>query len=58
MSWDDSFINLRLFFTSEILEDLGYNVLAATNGEEALVVYDENSTIIDLVVSDMIMPEK
>jgi CheY-like chemotaxis protein len=49
---------VRLFFASEILEDLGYNVLAAANGEKALVVYDENSTIMDLVVSDMVTPEK
>ena len=45
-------------FTLEMLKDLGYNVLAATNGEEALTVYAENSDSIDLVVSDMIMPEK
>jgi two-component system cell cycle sensor histidine kinase/response regulator CckA len=45
-------------FTTEMLEDLGYKILVATNGMEALAVYAENSDIIDLVVSDMIMPEK
>lgn len=45
-------------FTTEMLEDLGYNILVATNGEEALAVYAENSDSIDLVVSDMVMPEK
>ena len=44
--------------TSELLKDLGYNVLAAANGGEALAIYAENSDIINLVVSDMIMPEK
>jgi signal transduction histidine kinase len=45
-------------FTIEMLKDLGYNVLAAKNGVEALVTYTENSDIINLVVSDMVMPEK
>ena len=49
---------MLMFFTSEMFEDLGCNVLAATNGEEALAVYDEKSTIMDFWVSDMIMPEK
>ncbi len=44
-------------FSSEMLSDLGYNVLIACNGEEALAVYAENHDIINLVVSDMIMPK-
>ncbi len=39
-----------------ILEDLGYSVLLAENGEEALSVFKENKKTIDLVILDMIMP--
>jgi CheY-like chemotaxis protein len=45
-------------FSSEMLKDLGYNVLMASDGEEALVVFQENLEVIDLVVSDMVMPKK
>ena len=45
-------------FSSEMLKDLGYEVLTASNGEEALTVFAENYEIINLVVSDMIMPKK
>lgn len=39
-----------------MLEDLGYTVLEAENGEEALKIYMEFSGIIELVILDMIMP--
>lgn len=39
-----------------ILEDLGYSVLLAENGEEALSVFKENKKAVDLVILDMIMP--
>lgn len=39
-----------------ILEDLGYTVLLANNGEEALAVFREKGDTIDLVILDMIMP--
>jgi signal transduction histidine kinase len=45
-------------YSSEMLKDLGYNVLMASDGEEALVVFQENLEVIDLVVSDMVMPKK
>ncbi len=45
-------------FSSEMLKDLGYDVLTASDGEEALAVYAENNDSISLVVSDMIMPKK
>jgi len=45
-------------FAAEMLKDLGYNVLTAVNGEEGLAVYGENKNIINLVVSDMVMPKK
>jgi CheY-like chemotaxis protein len=44
-------------FSSEMLTDLGYDVLTACNGEEALVLFAENHDIINVVVSDMIMPK-
>ena len=45
-------------FSSEMLKDLGYNVMIASDGEEALVLFQENQEVIDLVVSDMVMPKK
>jgi len=45
-------------YSSEMLKDLGYNVLMASDGEEALVVFQENMEVVDLVVSDMVMPKK
>ncbi len=43
--------------TSEMLTEIGYNVLTARSGEEALAVYGENQGRIDLVILDMIMPD-
>ena len=40
----------------ELLEELGYTVLSALSGQEALQIFQENSTKIDLVIMDMIMP--
>jgi len=39
-----------------MLESLGYQVLPARNGKEALEIYRENQEKIDLVILDMIMP--
>ena len=39
-----------------ILEKIGYHVLAARSGEEALKIYRERDTLIDMVILDMIMP--
>lgn len=41
----------------ETLELLGYRVLTATNGQEALDVLERQLDAIDLVLTDMIMPE-
>jgi two-component system cell cycle sensor histidine kinase/response regulator CckA len=38
------------------LKTLGYSVLTATNGFQALETYEKNKAIIDAVVIDMIMP--
>lgn len=40
----------------QIFESLGYTVLAAPNGEEAVEIYQSNRHKIDLVILDMIMP--
>ena len=40
-----------------MLERLNYRVLTATNGEEALAVYDAYEQEIALVLADMIMPK-
>ena len=39
-----------------ILERIGYHVLAARSGEEALKIYREKDALIDMVILDMIMP--
>ena len=40
----------------QLLSRLGYNVLSASSGEEALAVFDEHRDDIDLIIIDMIMP--
>jgi CheY-like chemotaxis protein len=39
-----------------LLSELGYTVMAARSGPEALEVYRQNSSRIDIVIMDMIMP--
>ncbi|NLD37192.1 MAG: PAS domain S-box protein [Desulfatiglans sp.] len=41
---------------TRMLEKLGYIVLAAKNGKEAMQVYQENRDKIDMIILDMIMP--
>ena len=41
----------------EMLEKLGYRVLRAISGKEAISEYQANSTKIDLVILDLIMPK-
>jgi PAS domain S-box-containing protein len=41
----------------EILEKLGYEVITAASGTEALTVFKNNKKKIDLVILDMIMPD-
>ncbi|MFZ6017667.1 MAG: response regulator [Nitrospirota bacterium] len=40
------------------LNRLGYNVLSARDGEEALEIYRNEAKKIDLIISDMVMPKK
>ena len=44
-------------FAVRTLEKGGYTVLAASDGEEALRVFEENRTAISLVILDAIMPK-
>jgi CheY-like chemotaxis protein len=41
----------------KMLENLGYTVLEAKGGREAVEVYNENKADVDMVILDMIMPE-
>ena len=40
----------------KILQKLGYSVLKARDGQEALEVFDDNKDTVDLVILDMRMP--
>jgi CheY-like chemotaxis protein len=44
-------------FVIEALQKLGYSVLLAGNGEEAVEIYKSNPKLISLVFLDMIMPK-
>jgi len=48
---------LILETAGELLLNLGYRVFAAENGKEAIGVYRENNTHIQLVILDMVMPD-
>lgn len=41
---------------NEMLSSLGYNILTAGNGRDAIKIYEINQDKIDLVILDMIMP--
>jgi DNA-binding response OmpR family regulator len=41
----------------ELLKDLGYKVLVARSGQEALNLYKDYQDVIDLIVLDMVMPK-
>jgi CheY-like chemotaxis protein len=43
--------------TKDMLQTLGYRVLSATTGKEAVEVFRANQQAIDLVILDMIMPD-
>ena len=46
-----------LEISSKMLKKLGFNVLEACSGRDALSVYRQNRKMIDLVLLDMIMPD-
>ena len=41
----------------ELFEQLGYKVLTARSGKEAIVTYEKNKNRIEIVLLDMIMPD-
>ncbi|MCX5812911.1 MAG: PAS domain S-box protein [Proteobacteria bacterium] len=43
--------------SKQILETLGYKVLVARSGQEAIDIYEKQGAHIDVVILDMIMPE-
>ncbi len=48
--------NVR-YITSEFLNQLGFEVLVAKGGEEALNIYQQNRDVIDIVLLDYLMPD-
>ena len=40
----------------ELLKELGYKVLIARGGKEAVEIYEKNKDLVDIVILDMIMP--
>jgi len=52
----DDEINI-VTMVSQILTELGYHVISATSGREALILSDQHADTIDMVLTDMIMPE-
>ncbi|MDL5046172.1 response regulator [Oscillatoria amoena NRMC-F 0135] len=52
---EDNTETLRLF--SHVLRDMGYAVLEAENGGIAKKIIDEKHNVLDLVVTDIKMPE-
>jgi DNA-binding NtrC family response regulator len=45
-------------FLIEALQELGYSVLLAENGLDAVEIYENNPHEIDMVLLDMIMPKQ
>ena len=52
---DDEDVIIKV--SMEILNTLGYQVLTARSGKEAIEVYKKNKDKIDLIILDMIMPD-
>ena len=45
-----------LDWTGQLIKALGYSLLEANSGREAIEIYDENRDKIDLVILDVVMP--
>ena len=45
-------------FVSDLLKEYGYNVRLASNGVEALDVWKQNQNEIDLLLTDVVMPQQ
>ncbi len=46
-----------LHSNKEVLEELGYKVIKARNGRQGLQQFEKHRHVIDIVVSDIVMPE-
>ncbi len=44
--------------TKQVLEDAGYTVIEAFDGEDVIIKFNENKDIIDLLLLDTVMPKK
>jgi len=49
--------DMVIYIGVKMLEKIGYKVMKARTGKEAIEIYRENQKKIDLVILDMIMPE-
>jgi signal transduction histidine kinase len=49
--------NMIIDVGEKMLKILGYNVLTARNGREAIEIYKKNRDKIDMVILDMVMPD-
>jgi two-component system, cell cycle sensor histidine kinase and response regulator CckA len=49
---------MQRLLAQRLLERLGYRVIAAADGQQALVLYGAHEHEIDLILSDMEMPER
>jgi CheY-like chemotaxis protein len=52
---DDEAIVLK--YCRDMVESLGFSVIAANSGKDAVRIYEQEKDRIDLVILDMIMPE-
>ncbi|MGL1894211.1 MAG: PAS domain S-box protein [Spirochaetaceae bacterium] len=48
--------NIVRLVIGQLITELGYNVIYASDGEECIKIYNEKYSSIDLVVLDMVMP--
>jgi len=46
-----------ILFMKEVLENFGYRIMLAPNGSKALEIFQEHADSIDMIVSDVVMPE-
>lgn len=46
-----------LILLKDYLESEGYSVITASNGREALDIFNENLSLVDLIILDVMMPE-
>ena len=49
--------DMQRMLAQRLLEGLGYRVIAAADGREAMVLYDAYEHEIDLILSDLEMPQ-